>query len=104
MDIFAVQYSALVPILRTILNKSGFRELSLSGVRSKFYRHLFFIVSHASRCDAQPKDLDGPGNHRRTHEKTDVLIKAFDPGILWDNYGIQHEIVVRLILSTSDAH
>ena len=51
-----------------------------------------------SRCDAQPKDLDGPGNHRRTHEKTDVLIKAFDPGILWDSYGIQHEIVVRLIL------
>ena len=35
-----------------------------------------------------PDDLDGPGSHHRTHEKTDTLIKKFDPGILWDDFGI----------------
>ena len=44
-----------------------------------------------------PDDLDGPGSHRRTHEKTDFLIKTFDPGILWDDFGIRHDIVVRSI-------
>ena len=42
-----------------------------------------------------PDDLDGPGSHHRTHEKTDTLIKNFDPGILWDDFGIRHDIVVR---------
>lgn len=46
------------------------------------------------RCDAKPTNLDGPGSHHRLHEKTDFLIKTFDPGILWDDYGIKHDIVV----------
>lgn len=46
------------------------------------------------RCDATPDDLDGPGSHRRSHEKTDFLIKTFDPGILWDEFGIRSDIVV----------
>ena len=41
-----------------------------------------------------PDNLDGEGSHRRSHEKTDLLIKTFDPGILWDDFGIQHDIVV----------
>ncbi len=43
-----------------------------------------------------PSDLDGPGSHRRSHEITDFLIHKFDPGILWDDYGIRNDIVVRL--------
>lgn len=46
MDTFAVQYLALVLTSLIIPNKSGFRELSLHGVQSKFRGHLFFIVSH----------------------------------------------------------
>lgn len=53
------------------------------------------------RCDALPDDLDGPGSHRCTHEKTDFLIKAFDPGILWDDFGIRHDIVVRFYMFQS---
>ena len=45
-----------------------------------------------------PDDLDGPGSHRHTHEKTDFLIKSFDPGILWDDFGIRHNIVVRFYM------
>jgi len=51
-----------------------------------------------SRCDALPTDLDGPGSHCRSHEKTDFLIKNFDPGILWDNFGVRYDIVVRSII------
>ncbi|KDR82217.1 hypothetical protein GALMADRAFT_58542, partial [Galerina marginata CBS 339.88] len=45
------------------------------------------------KCDAEPNNLDAPCSHRRTHEKTDYLIKNFDPGILWDEYGIRADIV-----------
>jgi len=41
-------------------------------------------------------DLDGPGSHRRSHEKTDFLLKNFDPRILWDDFGIRNDIVVGL--------
>ncbi|KAH9980440.1 hypothetical protein BJV74DRAFT_879340 [Russula compacta] len=52
------------------------------------------VVSHwCPKCDALPTDLDGPESHQRTHKKTDFLIKNFDPEILWDNFGIQHDIV-----------
>ena len=55
------------------------------------------------RCDALPTDLDGPGSHRRSHEKTDFLIKSFDPGILWDDFGIRHDIVVCVMPSAFDS-
>ncbi|KAH9976493.1 hypothetical protein BJV74DRAFT_879576 [Russula compacta] len=43
------------------------------------------VVSHwCPKCDALPMDLDGPEN---------FLIKNFDPEILWDDFGIQHDIV-----------
>jgi hypothetical protein len=46
------------------------------------------------RCDAKSKNLDAPGAHSRSHEKTDFLINQFDPGILWDEYGIRGDVVV----------
>ncbi|KAF8903656.1 hypothetical protein CPB84DRAFT_1845636 [Gymnopilus junonius] len=52
------------------------------------------IVSNwCPKCDAMPDDLDKPGSHHRSHEKTDLLIKTFDPGILWDEFGIRNDIV-----------
>lgn len=48
------------------------------------------------RCDAKPDNLDDPGAHRRYHEKTDFLIKNFDPGILWDDFGIRADVVVSI--------
>jgi hypothetical protein len=35
---------------------------------------------------------------RRGHERTDFIIKCFDPGIAWDNYGIRSDVVVCLLL------
>ncbi|KAF8905959.1 hypothetical protein CPB84DRAFT_1813943 [Gymnopilus junonius] len=52
------------------------------------------IVSNwCPKCDAKPDNLDDPSSHRRSHEKTDYLIKNFDPGILWDEFGIRSDIV-----------
>ncbi|KAI9430611.1 hypothetical protein H4582DRAFT_2113755 [Lactarius indigo] len=45
------------------------------------------------RCDALPADLDGSGSHQRPHTKTDLLIKMFDPTVLWDDFGLRHNIV-----------
>ncbi|KAF8800253.1 hypothetical protein BYT27DRAFT_7227560 [Phlegmacium glaucopus] len=52
------------------------------------------IVSNwCPKCDSMPTNLDQPGSHRRTHEKTDFLLRNFDPGVLWDDFGIRSDIV-----------
>jgi hypothetical protein len=32
--------------------------------------------------------------HWQTHEKTDYLVKKFDPRIVWDTFGIYEDVVV----------
>jgi len=51
------------------------------------------------RCEASPKDLDGnfTETRRRGHERTDFIIKCFDPGIVWEKYGIRSDVVVCLL-------
>ena len=56
------------------------------------------VKANILRCDALPDNLDGPGSCRHSHEKMDFFIKNFDPGILWDEYGIRNDIVVCLSL------
>lgn len=50
------------------------------------------------RCTALSTDLDGDIAGRRTHELTEELLSAFDPDILWDEYGIDADIIVRTSL------
>ena len=45
------------------------------------------------RCTALPKDLDGAGGHC-TREFTDYLCNTLDSDRLWDEYGIDDDIVV----------
>jgi hypothetical protein len=65
------------------------------SIMLRFILHwlIYFLLS---RCDALPENLDSPGSHRRSHAKTDFLIKQWDPGILWDQFGIRSDIVVYL--------
>ncbi|KAH9178034.1 hypothetical protein EDB89DRAFT_2112020 [Lactarius sanguifluus] len=52
------------------------------------------VVSNwCPKCDALPTDLDGPGSHRHSQEKTDLLVKTFDWNILWDDFSFRHNIV-----------
>ncbi|KAF8889756.1 hypothetical protein CPB84DRAFT_1816420 [Gymnopilus junonius] len=66
------------------------------------------IVSNwCPKCDAKPDNLDDPSSHRRSHEKTDYLIKNFDPGILWDEFGIRSDIVspaLHALVPSADIH
>lgn len=50
--------------------------------------------SSVNRCNAPPDNLDHPNSHRRTHEKTDLLIISWDPGTLWSDFGICANVVV----------
>ncbi|KAF8157500.1 hypothetical protein BJ912DRAFT_866975 [Pholiota molesta] len=47
------------------------------------------------KCEARPDNLDGnyKRTRRRRHERTDIIIQCFDPGTVWDNYGIQTDVV-----------
>lgn len=42
-------------------------------------------------------NLDGDNAGRRTHELTDELLAAFDGDILWDEYGIDEDIIVLIL-------
>ena len=46
-----------------------------------------------NRCTASSSDLDGPGG-RRTREFTKALIDELDAKTLWDEYGIDGDILV----------
>ncbi|KAH9060394.1 hypothetical protein EDB83DRAFT_2292370 [Lactarius deliciosus] len=51
------------------------------------------VSTWCPKCDALPTNLDGSRSHYRSHIKTDLLIKTFNPGVLWDDFGLQHNIV-----------
>ncbi|KAJ7473215.1 hypothetical protein FB451DRAFT_290240 [Mycena latifolia] len=51
------------------------------------------VQNWCPKCDAHPDHLDEEGAHLRTKTKTDTLITCFDPGILWDDYGIRSDVV-----------
>ncbi|KAF8261270.1 hypothetical protein EI94DRAFT_1789551 [Lactarius quietus] len=58
-------------------------QVWLTGIVSKW----------CPKCDAQPTNLDGPESHRRSHTKTDLLIKTFSPRVLWDDFSVRHNIM-----------
>ncbi|KAJ7101001.1 hypothetical protein C8R43DRAFT_1141269 [Mycena crocata] len=51
------------------------------------------VQNWCPKCDAFPNDLDAEGARLRSQTKTETLIQCFDPGILWDDYGIRADIV-----------
>ncbi|KAJ7865431.1 hypothetical protein B0H14DRAFT_3599332 [Mycena olivaceomarginata] len=50
------------------------------------------VQNWCPKCAALPSNLDGPSG-RRSHSHTDTLLAAFSPRILWDEYGIDADIV-----------
>ena len=67
----------------------------MSKVHGNLNQILIRYIQSRRRCDAFPTDLDCAGSHRRSHEKTDLLIKSFEPEILWDEFGIRNDIMVH---------
>lgn len=71
------------------------------------FRNITFSIAFASgvllltlsyvRCDAPSRNLDGLESHQRSHKKTDIFVNTFNPRILWDDFGIRHNIVVCIV-------
>ncbi|KAJ7150481.1 hypothetical protein C8R43DRAFT_1127959 [Mycena crocata] len=52
------------------------------------------VQNWCPKCDAKPDNLDTPGAHRRKDTKTEFLVTCFDPGTLWDDFGIRSDVIV----------
>lgn len=97
MAIFVERYMGLGRTLRTIRNRFGCRELFKAGVQSTSHLscgYFHWEITPVSRCLAKPNFLDDASARRRTHEKTEFLINSFNPGILWDDFGIRNDVLV----------
>ena len=53
------------------------------------------MLTASGRCTANRDDLDGGGGGRRSREHTELLVTELELGILWDEYGLVGDIVVR---------
>ncbi|KAJ7093512.1 hypothetical protein C8R44DRAFT_989924 [Mycena epipterygia] len=51
------------------------------------------VQNWCPKCEAHPNNLDADGARLRTRTKTEALIMCFDPGILWDEYGVRSDVV-----------
>ena len=91
----AVLSMILLPLLWTTPSRSCFLVLLRTGVQSMYLCHsiseVYWLVR--LRCTALPKDLDGAGGCR-TRDFTDLLCETLDSDQLWDNYGIDDDIVM----------
>ncbi|KAF8205901.1 hypothetical protein K438DRAFT_1963678 [Mycena galopus ATCC 62051] len=45
------------------------------------------------KCDAKPDNLDAQDARRRKDTKTAFLVTCFDPGTLWDDFGIRSDVI-----------
>ena len=48
------------------------------------------------RCLAPSKNLDGQRHIRRSRKHTEVVGEEFELGVLWDEYGIVGDIIVKI--------
>jgi hypothetical protein len=73
------------------------RALCRVGVRSKRLHDWRVIIcfSFRVRCSARPDDLDGEST-RRTRQHSDAIVEELELGILWHEYGLVGDIVVRI--------
>ncbi|KAF8200520.1 hypothetical protein K438DRAFT_1822115 [Mycena galopus ATCC 62051] len=51
------------------------------------------VQNWCPKCDAKPDNLDAPGARRRKDTKTAFLVTCFDPGTLWDDFGIRSDVI-----------
>jgi hypothetical protein len=69
--------------------------------RSSFVTHQLTCLS---RCTAPAKGIDDAIYGYRSRGHTDVLVQEFELGVLWDEYGLVGDIIVRISPSRTSAH
>ena len=60
-----------------------------------FYSSICDISDTFLRCTANRNNLDG-GSGRHCREHTELIVSEFELGVLWDEYGLVGDVVVRL--------
>ena len=51
------------------------------------------------RCTARPESLDAPGARQQTQTTTAYIVNLWDPGVLWNDFGVRADVLVRIIIS-----
>ncbi|KAN0140688.1 hypothetical protein V8E53_001515 [Lactarius tabidus] len=51
------------------------------------------VYKWCAKCESLPKNMVTGVGRRRTHKKTDYLVKKFDPRIVWDAFGIYEDVM-----------
>ena len=82
-----------------ILNKYGLWALFKDSVPSTKLHSLHNLYHWWNiRCEADPQNLDY--DHQDAcchgHERSNFIVKCFDLGTIWENYGIWSDVVVHL--------
>ncbi|KAF7349794.1 hypothetical protein MVEN_01279500 [Mycena venus] len=54
------------------------------------------VQNWCPKCDPKPDNLDAPNARRRKDAKTAFLVTCFDPGTLWDDFGIRSDVIVDI--------
>ena len=82
-------------LLQIILSRLHLQEPFLAGLPGQYLAFLSWsgCLNIYDRCTALPSDIDGPCG-RRTRAFTDVLLDTLDSKALWDQYGIDDDILV----------
>ena len=53
------------------------------------------LTDKSSRCTAPYNNLDSGHHTRRSQAHTELLAEKFELGILWNEYGVVGDIIVR---------
>ncbi|KAJ7162457.1 hypothetical protein C8R46DRAFT_1283402 [Mycena filopes] len=105
-QLYHVSFAAILATLKPGMKKPVVRRCPDSHFRRAIYDFGPFIADYpeqvmlagivqnwCARCTALSTDLDGEIKGRRTHELTETLLKELDGDIVWDECGIDEDIV-----------
>ncbi|KAF8877448.1 hypothetical protein CPB84DRAFT_1880549 [Gymnopilus junonius] len=86
--------SFFAPFKQTPMKAHRISELCLADVPHVWL--VGIIQGWCPKCEAKPDNLDGNlgETHHHKHERTDFIIKCFDPGIIWEKYGVWSDVVL----------
>ena len=72
--------------------------MSSTGAQcTAFYSAMDTLLTCLPRCEALPENLDNPNANLRSQERMEFLLKTFDPGMIWDNYGVCDDVMVSVL-------
>ena len=92
----------ILPIIRSSASSPVLFKVGAQGNEKQFVSNENTCSpSVFSRCTAPSRDLNGHRHLCCSHTHTDMLVREFELGTLWDEYGIVGDIIVSNVLPCS---